>query len=138
MASQAVLRQIFLFQVLLITTFLRIFNAIYYFHQPEQTKFSSLERNVNPFFHKVLWIWYHLIAAKLSAQLTTLVTQYSMGGKSWCFQLLDKIEMLASCTLSITYTNNWSEHSPYQIFQIWEVKQTTDLSNQLNNNSFSK
>ena len=97
-----------IFQMLLRNTFYPKFKSIYYFYQHEQPKFSSIERNLNIFSQSFLDLISFHSWKTICLFLTILARKFSMAKNFRNSQLLDVIEILASFTLSITYSNRVS------------------------------
>ena len=94
-----------IFQMLLRNTFYPKFKSIYYFYQHEQPKFSSIERNLNIFSQSFLDLSSFHSWKTVCLFLTILARKFSMTKSFLNSQLLDVIEILASFTLNITYSN---------------------------------
>ena len=94
-----------IFQMLLRNTFYPKFKSIYYFYQHEQPKFSSIERNLNIFFQSFLDLISFPSWKTVCLFLTILVRKFLMTKSFLNSQLLDVIEILASFTLNIIYSN---------------------------------
>ena len=94
-----------IFQMLLRNTFYPKFKSIYYFYQHEQPKFSSIERNLNFFSQSFLDLSSFHSWKTFCLFLTILARKFSVTKSFLNSQLLDVIEILASFTLNITYSN---------------------------------
>ena len=94
-----------IFQMFLRNTFYPKFKSIYYFYQNEQPKFSCIERNLNIFSQSFLDLISFHSWKTVCLFLTFLARKFSMTKNFRNSQLLDVIEILASFTLSITYSN---------------------------------
>ena len=89
-----------IFQMLLRNTFYPKFKSIYYFYQHEQPKFSSIELSQSFLDLSSFHSW-----KTVCLFLTILARKFSMTKSFLNSQLLDVIEILASFTLNITYSN---------------------------------
>ena len=98
-------KTVLIFQMLLWNTFYPIFKPIHYFYQHEQPKFRSIERNSNIFSQSFLGLNSFHRWKTVCLFLTILVRKLAMKKIFHNLQLLDVIEILASFTLTITYSN---------------------------------
>ena len=94
-----------IFQMLLRDTFYPKCKFIYYFYQHEQPKLSSIERNLNIFFTKFSGFEFISQLENCLLVFAIPVRKFSMTKSFLNLQLLDVIEILASFTLGITYSN---------------------------------
>ena len=115
-----------IFQMLHRNTFYPKFKSIDYFDQYEQPKFSSIERNLNIFFTKFSEFDFIIQLENCLLFLTIRARKFSMTKSFLNSQLLDVIEILASFTLSITYSSRVNGQE-----QLISTQQTSFCSNHL-------
>ena len=115
-----------IFQMLLRNTFYPKFTSLYYFYQHEQPKFSSIERNLNIFSQSFLDLISFHSWKTVCLFSAILARKFSMTKSFLNLQLLDVIEILASFTINITYSNR-----VYGQEQLISIKPTSFCSNHL-------